>query len=369
MEIAAVKMKVPATTTRPDSDAAVEWALGPGSMTWRVMKDPTVFIVGLLREALLLTLHPAFAAAASDHDSFGDDPVARFKHVAWYTYAATYGTPDDAEYVSGIVRRRHSTIVGVEPLTLLPYRANSEYELALTQAMLSASFLATYELLHGELTSAQRDQFCREQQVPAALLGTNPDHLPSTYGELIDFIAHARNRFATGLQARETLSPFATGEYRTGTVIGDLHPLFRKPAMFALRAFADMAMLTMSWEERELVAINRRPKLGSKIATRAALRLLSKWFLSERGLSVFDEFLGERIAPIYRRGIAADEAPGGRIRVAEFVVPDPRPCFHRLDDLAVNWPGSTEEYVLGGEGRQPAQQPPPPVLRSTAASS
>lgn len=370
MEIAAVKTKVSTTSAQPDGDEAVEWALGPGSITWRVMKDPTVFIVGLLREALLLTLHPAFAAAAADHDSFGDDPVMRFKHVAWYTYAATYGTPDDAEYVSGIVRRRHTTIVGLEPLTALPYQANAEYELALTQAMLSASFLAAFERLHGELTSAERDQFCREQQVPAALLGTNPDHLPSTYGELIDFIAHARNKFATGLQARETLSPFATGEYPTGTVIGDLRPAFRKPAMFVLRTFADMAMLTMSWEERELIAINRRPKLGSRFATGIALRLLSKWFLSEKGLEVFDDFLGERIAPIYRRGIAADAAPGARTREAQFVVPDPRPCFHRLADLYSNWPGSTDEYLLGAEGRKSAEaEPTPAVLRSTAVSS
>ena len=378
MEIAAVKTSVntavnsavTSTTTPPADDAAVEWALGPGSVTWRVMKDPTVFIVGLLREALLLTLHPAFAAAAADHDSFGDDPVMRFKHVAWYTYAATYGTPDDAEYVSGIVRRRHSTIVGLEPLTALPYQANAEYELALTQAMLSASFLAVYERLHGELTSAERDQFCLEQQVPAALLGTNPDHLPSTYGELIDFIAHARNKFATGLQARETLSPFANGEYPSGTVIGDLRPAYRKPAMFVLRTFADMAMLTMSWEERELIAINRRPKLGSKLATGIALRLLSKWFLSEKGLEVFDDFLGERIAPIYRKGIAADAAPGARTREAQFVVPDPHPCFHRLADLYSNWPGSTEKYLLGAEGRKPNDvQPTLPVLRSTAASS
>lgn len=368
MEITVVKTNAKTTSVQPASEA-IEWALGPGSVTWRVMKDPTVFIVGLLREAMLLTLHPAFAAAAVDHDSFGDDPVMRFKHVAWYTYAATYGTPDDAEHVSGIVRRRHSTIVGVEPLTQLPYRANSEYELALTQAMLSASFLATYELLHGELTSSQRDQFCREQKVPAALLGTNPDHLPSTYGELIDYIAHARNRFATGLQARETLSPFGNGEYPAGTVIGDLRPLFRRPTLFVLRAFADMAMLTMSWEERELISINRRPKLGSRRATHMALRLLSRWFRGDQGRAVFDKFLGEHIAPIYRRGIAADEEPGGRTRAAEFQVPDPRPYFVHLDDLASNWPGSTEQYVLGSEGRQPSESPVPPTLRSTAASS
>jgi uncharacterized protein (DUF2236 family) len=367
MKIAAVSTDT--SETSPE-EGPTEFALGPGSVTWRVMMDPTVFIIGLLREAMLLTLHPAFAAAAVDHDSFNDDPVGRFKHVAWYTYAATYGSPDDAEHVSGIVRRRHARIVGVEPLTQIPYRADAEYELALTQAMLSDSFLATYELLHGELTSVERDQFCMEQKVPAALLGTNPEHLPSTYGELVDFIAHARNRFATGLQAREILSPFATGDYPAGTVIGDLHPVLRKPAMFALRAFADMALLTMSWEERELVAINRRPKLGSQLATKMALRALSKWFTGEQGQAVFEKFLGEHIAPIYRRGKAADTAPGGRTRRAKFEVPDAARCLVKVDHLSKNWPGSTAEYVLGKEARE-VDPPPPqamPVLRSTSAS-
>jgi uncharacterized protein (DUF2236 family) len=375
VEIAAVSTKNTSTNgsgpaPTQSADEQVDWALGPGSVTWKVMKDPTVFIIGLLREAMLLTLHPAFAAAAVDHDSFGDDPVGRFKHVAWYTYAATYGTPSDAEYVSSIVRRRHTTIVGMEPLTQLPYRADSEYELALTQAMLSASFLATYELLHGELTSVQRDQFFREQMVPAALLGTDPEHLPTTYGEMIDQLGHARNRFATGLQAREILSPFATGDYPSGTVIGDLHPLIRRPAMFVLRAFADMAILTMSWEERELVSVNRRPKLGSARMVKASLRLLSKGFGSRRGQALFDDFLGEHIAGIYRRGVAADEAPGGRTRAAQFVVPDAAPCLVRLADLSRNWPGSPERYALGAEGREDSTTVvAPTVLRRNTASS
>ncbi len=371
MKIAAVTTGESASTTTRTKESAVEFALGPGSVTWRVMMDPTVFIVGLLREAMLLTLHPAFAAAAADHDSFGDDPVGRFKHVAWYTYAATYGSPEDAEHVSGIVRRRHVQIVGVEPLTQIPYRADAEYELALTQAMLSASFLATYELIHGEVTSVKRDQFCMEQKVPAALLGVNPDHLPSTYGELIDFIAHARNRFATGLQARETLSPFATGSYPAGTVIGDLQPVLRKPAMFVLRAFSDMAMLTMSWEERELISINRRPKLGSRRATKLALHGLSKWFTGDQGQAWFEKFLGEHIAPIYRRGKVADSAPGGRTRRAMFEVPDAAPYLVRVDHLRRNWPGSAAQYVLGAEAREVGETPQTamPVLRNRSVSS
>ncbi len=326
---------------------ATGWALGPGSVTWKVMKDPAVFLVGLLREAMLLSLHPDFAAAAVDHDSFGDDPVERFRHVAMYTYAATYGTAADAEFVSAMVRRRHTQIVGVEPLTGLPYRAHSEYELALTQTMLAASFLAAYEELRGELTSTQRDQFLREQKVPAALLGVKPEHLPSTYGAMVDYIGHARARFATGLQAREVLSPFGVSDYPRGTAIGDLPIVKRTLVMFAVRAIADMAMLTMSWEERELISINRRPKLGSKVAVRTSLHLLSAWFRSEKGRAAFDSFLKPRTAAIFRRVIEIDEAPGRRTRAAQFQVPDAVPCVVQLPDMATNWPGSTEDYALG----------------------
>ena len=339
----------------PTESADIDWALGPGSVSWKVMKDPTVFIVGLLREAILLTLHPAFAAAAIDHDSFNDDPVMRFKRVAMYTYAATYGSKDDAEYVSAMVRSRHTQIVGHEPLTRLPYRAHSQYELALTQAMLTASFLAAYEELHGELSSRQRDQYVKEQQVPAALLAVEPKHLPSTYGETIDYLAHARNKFATGLQAREILSPFANAEYPRGTAIGDLPFVKRKLAMFAARAVADMAILTMNWEERELVSINRRPKLGSKIAVRASLRLLSAWLRSDKGMSVFNSFLGERIGAIFRKALEVDAAPGDRTRVAQFQVPDAASMVAQLSDLHANWPGSPEMYALGIERDQLAK--------------
>ena len=50
------KMKLQTTADRTEDDT--DWALGPGSVTWSVLKDPPVFIVGLLREALLLALHP-----------------------------------------------------------------------------------------------------------------------------------------------------------------------------------------------------------------------------------------------------------------------------------------------------------------------
>lgn len=333
--------------TGATADAAPDWALGPGSVTWRLLDDPAVFLIGLLREALLLTLHPPFAAAAYDHDSFGDDPVMRFRRIAMYTYGTTYGTRAEAERYSSIVRRRHDQIVGTEPITGLGYRANAEYENTLTQVMLGDSFLAAYETLHGPLSGAERDQFVREQKIPAALLGVNPDHMPDTYGQSVDFLAHARRHFATGLQARETLGPFSRERYARGTVIGDLPIHQRAAAMFAVRLFADMALALMSPEERRLIAIDRRPKLGSRAAVLASYRALSAFLRSERGVALWEDFVHENVAGILRRARAAERAHGARNRRATFAVPDPHPYFVDLNDLERNWPGSTSEYRLG----------------------
>lgn len=341
------KVTRPAFATQSHKKEPVDWALGPGSVTWTVMEDPAVFLVGLLREAILLTLHPDFAAAAVDHDSFNDDPINRFRHVAMYTYGATYGTRDEAIRFSAMVRRTHTRIVGTEPMTGQHYRAHADYELALTQVMLVDSFREAYEALHGDLSSAKRDQFVKEQQVPAALLGVDPDHMPNTFGESVDFLAHARVKFAPGLQAREILEPFAHGKYPRGTVIGDLPVYFRVPAMFGLRAMSDMAMSIMSAEERRLISIDRKPKLRSKLAVRLSFRALSAFLRSERGRQLWNSFVKANVATIIETAQQAQREPGGRTRASTFVIPDARDALVVPPDLVENWPGSTAAYKLG----------------------
>lgn len=343
------KVTRPVLAKDDKAEPALDWALGPGSISWTIMEDPTVFLVGLLREALLLTLHPDFAAAAVDHDSFGDDPIMRFRHVAMYTYGATYGTTEEAERYSAMVRRTHTRIVGVEPMTNQPYRAHAEYELTLTQVMLVDSFRAAYEALYGELSGSKRDQFVREQKVPAALLGVNPEYMPDTFGESVDFLAHARVRFNAGLQAREVLEPFSRGTYPRGTVFGDLPFYFKPPAMFTLRAMADMAMSTMSREERQLIAIDRRPKLGSAAAVRLSLKALSAFMRSERGTEVWNDFVKANVAGIIERARVAQNAPGARTRAAQYLIPDAKKALVTPADLIRNWPGSTADYALGAD--------------------
>jgi uncharacterized protein (DUF2236 family) len=285
------------------------------------MNNPCVYIIGILREAILLTLHLPFAAAAVDHDRVHSDPILRFRTVARYAYSGTYGTKADAERVSGFVRGRHTEVTGTEPVTGEPYQANSDYELVLTHVLLSSSFLAVYEELAGRLSDSERDQYVLEGKASGALLGIEPGLLPTDFAEHTAFLAKARTKWAAGQQARAILKPFASGVYPEGSVIGELPPAKRRVAAWFVRALTDMALLTMVPDDRELLSIDRRPELRSRAAVRVSLRLLSAYLSRPKGRAAFDGFLKPDVAKIMVRARAAEAAAGGHEAAAREFVP------------------------------------------------
>lgn len=317
-----------------------DWALGPGSVSWEVMRNPCVYVVGILREAILLTLHLPFAAAATDHDRVHEDPALRFRTVARYVYSSTYGTKANAELVAGFVRRRHTEVTGEEPVTGRPYRANSDYELALTHVLLSSSFLAVYEELNGPLPRAQRDQYVFESKGYGALLGIKPEYLPSTSDGLEEFLAEARTKWATGFQARAILKPFVSGEYPEGSVIANLPARQRKLASVVAKALTDMALMTMGPDDRTLLAIDRPPVLRSRMAVRGSLRLLAGYLGRDKGRRMFDSFLKPDVAKIMDTAREAERAAGGHAAAAAKYVPaDPETlAVAELPDHVANMP-------------------------------
>lgn len=324
------------------------WALGPGSVTWKVLRDPAVFVVGQMRTATLLMMHPPFAAS-TEHDIFLVDPLLRFRRVGMYAYSVTYGTKDDAERLSHMVRTRHSQIVGIEPITKRPYQSHSEYELALTHVIQASSYLAIHEAIHGTLTNPARDQYYQEQKIPSALIGINPDHLPATYSEAQTFLGYARKSFAIGERGRNILAAYDNQPYPRGTALGDLAFFKRNAALLATRMVADMALLTLPDEDRHILAINRRPKLIWRRAVRLSLLALSAFLRSRRGQALWSEYLQTRAYRLFERALSVEDAPGHAQRAASFRVPDPYACFRELPDLKRNWPGSVEHYALGRE--------------------
>ena len=105
--------------TQLSTEDAEDWAIGPGSVTWKVLRDPVVFMVGQIRNSMVLLFHPPFAAS-SEHDIFVVDPLLRFRRVGMYAYSATFGKRKDAQKFSHMVRTRHGQVVGTEPITQRP---------------------------------------------------------------------------------------------------------------------------------------------------------------------------------------------------------------------------------------------------------
>ena len=336
----------------PTSSIDVDWALGPGAVSWEVLRNPVVYVIALLREGLLLNLHPQFAAAAIDHDRVHIDPTTRYRTIARYAYATVYGTRQDAALVASYVRRNHVRVVGVEPITGLRYQADAEYELSLTQTLLSASWIAAYEAVAGRLTDAERDQFLMEQKIAGALLGIPPEHLPSTFAEQETYIANARRSWASGWQSREVLRPFTMGLYPPGSVIGNLPPRRRAAVAHSIRAIADMTLLTMDPADLELISLPRKAELRSERLTRLALRALTAYMRSPRGVAQWESFMQPRstnqpnLLEIMSRARRAERALGGhRAAAPTFAVPNAAEFVVKIDDLLHNWRPTVMEPV------------------------
>ena len=325
-----------------------EWAIGPGSITWKVLRDPVTFIVGQIRNSMVLLFHPPFAAS-SEHDTFIVDPLLRFRRVGMYAYAATYGKKSDAEKFSHMVRTRHGQVVGTDPITQRPYQSHSEYELALTSVIQSTSYLFTYEAAHGQLSAEDRDQFYFEQKVPAAMIGIQPKHLPNTFDEAMAFLDAAHDRFAVGLIGRELLAPYDKSDYPEGTAMGDLPYFRRKLGLYATRVVSDMAALTLLPKEKLLYSINRRPKMFNQSGVKLSLKAFSFFMRSKLGMKAFEWYVQKKVFKTFSDALRVEDAPGYENRKAAFVVPDPESCYRELPDLKRNWPGRMEDYALGRE--------------------
>lgn len=321
-------------TTPPATAEEIDWALGPGAVAWDVLANPGVYIVGLLREAMLLTLHPKFAAAAADHETIHSDPIGRYRKVSRFFYANAYGTKKEAALAASFVRRRHTQITGTEPMSGEYYQAHAEYELVLTHNLLTDSMLAVHEAAGGRIPDARRDQFVREHRLEGALLGIRAELMPNSYAELQAWLAEARTKFAAGEQARTILAPFATGAYPADSKFRELKPWQYWLAGHAVRLLTDMALDTMHASDRHLLAIDRPRVLRSKRLTRLAFKGLLRFMETERGLGYFDWLLKADIAKIYKRGMA-HHAPG-----TPFDPPDAAEYVVEIDDLIHNMPAT-----------------------------
>ncbi len=160
---------------------------GPDSVAWRLHADPAM-LVGGLRALLVQALEPRAMAAVDQHSDFRTDPWGRLRRTTEFVMTTTYGDTRSAEAAGELVRRIHSHIQGVDPVTGRTYRADDPDLLLWIHAVEVHSFLAAYRRYAGGLGDADANRYVNEMVRAAELVGLDAAAVPHTVGDLRDYL-------------------------------------------------------------------------------------------------------------------------------------------------------------------------------------
>jgi uncharacterized protein (DUF2236 family) len=151
---------------------------GPGSVTWRVMREPRLLLAAG-RALLLQAANPLVAQGAIEHSTYKTDPYGRLERTVMWVTAVCFGTTREAERVSGRVTGLHRRVIGVLPeangTDRVPggtqYSAADPELLRWVHASFVDTMLEAHDALIGGLTERDRDAFVREWDAVASLMG------------------------------------------------------------------------------------------------------------------------------------------------------------------------------------------------------
>ena len=261
----------------PDADAGL---FGPGSVTWRVHAHPAMLIGGL-RALLLQALHPHALAGVVQHSDFRERPMYRLRQTATYVATTTFGTTEQARAAGEHVRRVHTHINGVDPVTGRRYSAEDPETLLWVHCVEVHSFLAAVRAYGVRLSDADQDAYLAESARVAELVGIPPDMVPPSREAMREYFDAMLPELCISWEAKQTIDFVASP------------PLTRDLLPYAapLKVVASAAVGLVPRHLRRLAGIDR-PRLADAAtyaSVGAAVRVLAG------GLKIpFAEQVGER---------------------------------------------------------------------------
>ena len=159
---------------------------GPGSVSWEVVGDPSVFLGGI-RGLLVQAAHPEVVAGVADHSRYREDPLGRLSRTSSYVTATTFGAMPEVEAAVAAVRRAHRPVEGTSHRGK-SYSADAPALAAWVHNALTDSFLTAFQTFGPrKLTEAEADRFVSEQAQIGRLLDADP--LPVTAKGLAEWVA------------------------------------------------------------------------------------------------------------------------------------------------------------------------------------
>lgn len=172
---------------------------GPGSVTWRVHADASMFVAGIAA-LMFQALHPLAMAGVSDHSDFRSDPLGRLRRTAAFVGITAYGTSDEAARACAAVRRVHRAVVGRAP-DGRAYSAGDPELLDWVHVSEFAAFAAAHRRFGADaMTTDELDRYVAEVARIGAELGDPAP--PRSWAELEAALERHRRALAVNEQSR-----------------------------------------------------------------------------------------------------------------------------------------------------------------------
>lgn len=153
---------------RPHGEDAL--AVGPGSISWRVFKNPVALFVGGVAAVILELAEPRVRTGVWEHSSFRSDPVRRLQRTGLAAMVTVYGARSVAEPMIAAVVRRHGAVAGTTPGGAA-YHALDPALLTWVQATAAFGFAEAYHRYVCPFSREELDRFHAEGVPVARLYG------------------------------------------------------------------------------------------------------------------------------------------------------------------------------------------------------
>jgi uncharacterized protein (DUF2236 family) len=157
---------------------------GPDSMTWRIMKEPVIWVAGF-RALYLQALHPRVMRGTWQNTSFAKPGEAwgRFVRTAEFVGVRTYGTMAQVDRAARRVRKLHASLTGTDA-DGTEFRLNEPELLLWVHCGEVASYVDIARRSGVGVCPADLDAFVDEQRRSAAVVGLDPAAVPASVAEL-----------------------------------------------------------------------------------------------------------------------------------------------------------------------------------------
>jgi uncharacterized protein (DUF2236 family) len=171
----------------------VDGFFGADSMVRRLHRERLVLFSGV-RALLMQACDPLGVIGFQRHSVIFDDPQARLQRTDERMSRIYFGPAEEAEETGRIVQAMHRRVRGKTPARYGPIPKGTPYdasdpELGLwVLATLADSALVYYERIFGGLATDERERYWGEYRRVGELLGLPPDSMPTSHGDLKDYI-------------------------------------------------------------------------------------------------------------------------------------------------------------------------------------